>query len=1065
MSDFSTSLVTLSAEGYGDRDAVAVNRERLPLLTRQQRRLFLINCDRHWARPIRRLDFPTNVAKYLEIIDWHEPIGLRRMAIRFRLLTCASSLLSGRTCEGNKLNHGESALAVQSRIVCSCLVATAAFAFLSPSDSLAERPAWQTSNVRGAPTPPPPYRVERVFGNHQFTQPVVFTAAPGTSSMFLLEIGGKIFELPSEDCTKPTLIADISKHARDFHMAYGLAFHPNFENNREIYLCYKRRGDAEQGSVVSRFRLTTSDTPQIETDSEQILYTWLAGGHNGGCVKFGPDGYLYVSAGDAADPFPPDHLKAGQDLRTLLSKIVRIDVNGRSEERPYRIPSDNPFVNLAGARPEIYAFGFRNPWRFAFDRETGDLWAGDVGWELWEMVYDVKSGGNYGWSIVEGPHDVDPQGKLGPTPILKPAASHSHSEARSITGGQVYYGDRLPELRGAYVYGDHVTGRMWSLRKHATGYEQPVEIARSPLQIICFGLHQNGEVYVVDYLGSIHRLVRNTEDANSQAFPKTLSESGLFSAVAKHELAAGVLPYSVIAEPWMDGASADRFVAIPGDQKIGVYEESGGHASWDGKHRGSWKFPQDSVLGKTIVLEDRRVETQLLHFDGQAWQPYSYVWNEDQTDAALADDVSQTIQVKLGDRQQSWLIMNRGDCMVCHTNANDMLLGFKPNQLQHATAQQQDQLKHLASLAVFEQPPRRGQTLTNPQDDNADLNARARSYLHVNCAHCHRPEGGGAVAMNVLFDQSLKRTRIIDELPLQGSFGIENANVVASGDPYRSVLLYRFSKLGPGHMPKMGGLEVDQRGAALLHDWIAQLEPVAESSTPSYESNHVQKLQRLAVDESQLIDWLSNVPHAMIATHLIRTKQLQHRLRERLLLVSRQLPATSKDLFESFVPVAERTQRLGSAIDPNLILAQRGNADRGRELFKSTTLSCKSCHSIESDVERVGPNLLRLQPARYNRDMLLQNILQPSTEVSQQYQTHVVQTVDGEILTGVAESKADSIVLIDAQNKVHTIAKEDIEFQKASDVSLMPEKLLQDLTLQQARDLLEFLSSLGPTAP
>ena len=154
-------------------------------------------------------------------------------------------------------------------------------------------------------------------------------------------------------------------------------------------------------------------------------------------------------------PSPPDVMMTGQDCSDLLSSVLRIDVDHAEPGKPYRIPPDNPFVNMPGVRPEIWAFGFRNPWKMSFDRATGDLWVGDVGWELWELIFKVKRGGNYGWSVMEGPQPVNVEGRRGPTPILPPIKAHPHSEAASITGGYVYHGTRLPELAGAYIYGDY----------------------------------------------------------------------------------------------------------------------------------------------------------------------------------------------------------------------------------------------------------------------------------------------------------------------------------------------------------------------------------------------------------------------------------------------------------------------------------------------------------------------------------------------------------------------------------------------------------------------------------
>src|SRR6185503_10132233 len=215
-----------------------------------------------------------------------------------------------------------------------------------------------------------------------------------------------------------------------------LAAHPRFAENGRIYVI-------QEDSAAGVFRLCRYDLRKAadwtgEPRSEHELLRWPVRrlGHGGGGLRFGPDGFLYVGIGDGSEGMDPQ--ETGQDLGDLLSSILRIDVDGASGALAYGIPADNPFVGQAGARPEIWAYGLRQPWKLGFDRATGDLWAGEVGQDLWEMVLRVRRGGNYGWSLKEGTHPFRPDRKPGPSPLLPPVVEHPHSEFRSLIGGLVY---------------------------------------------------------------------------------------------------------------------------------------------------------------------------------------------------------------------------------------------------------------------------------------------------------------------------------------------------------------------------------------------------------------------------------------------------------------------------------------------------------------------------------------------------------------------------------------------------------------------------------------------------
>lgn len=332
------------------------------------------------------------------------------------------------------------------------------------------------------------------------TRPLVLThAGDGSGRRFVLDQAGTIhvFASGSRD---GRLFLDLRPDTTDWWRSneeglLGLAFHPRFRETGEFFVYYSEPGE-KRIQRVSRFRVRADDPDRADRASEEVLLAIEEPfpNHNGGSIVFGTDGYLYVGVGDGGSRNDP--LDNGQNLASWLGKVLRIDVDARSGDRPYAIPADNPFVDQPAAKPEIFAFGFRNPWQLSSDAATGRIWAGDVGQDLWEEVDIVTNGGNYGWRRLEG---TKPFGRKRAAPeMVPPVWEYDHQIGKSVTGGFVYRGTAIPELVGSYLYGDFVTGRLWALRlDDATGRVTNLAIPWSGLPIFGFGCDEAGEAYVL----------------------------------------------------------------------------------------------------------------------------------------------------------------------------------------------------------------------------------------------------------------------------------------------------------------------------------------------------------------------------------------------------------------------------------------------------------------------------------------------------------------------------------------------------------------------------------------
>jgi glucose/arabinose dehydrogenase len=358
------------------------------------------------------------------------------------------------------------------------------------------------------------YAVEAAFPSLSFDHPVgLYNSGDGTNRVFVVGQMGLIYVFENRRSVSATnIFLDI--HDRVHLGAFlGLAFHPNFVKNGRFYVNYI--ADNPLRTIIAQWSVLPNNPNEADKNSQKILLEIprLYDSHGGGQLAFGPDGYLYIALGDGG-PYG-DILGNAQNRSSLLGKILRIDVDNPAQGRNYGIPADNPFEgNTVGYKEEIYAYGFRNPWRFSFDSATGKLWVGDVGQDRLEEIDVVEKGKNYGWNIMEG---TLPFAGGNQTGLELPIWEYGRDQGNATIGGFVYRGSRLTELIGSYIYGDYVSGRIWALNSYETGNPVNKELLKTGLNITSFGIDEKNELYICADDGRIYGIIKSP--INSELTP------------------------------------------------------------------------------------------------------------------------------------------------------------------------------------------------------------------------------------------------------------------------------------------------------------------------------------------------------------------------------------------------------------------------------------------------------------------------------------------------------------------------------------------------------------------
>jgi uncharacterized repeat protein (TIGR03806 family) len=661
-------------------------------------------------------------------------------------------------------------------------------------------------------------RAVEAFPNLPRFSELVYLAHDGTSNrLYAVEKQGVIrYFVNKSNVTVSDVWLDIRDRVRNSGEMglLGLAFDPLFASNGLFYVHYNHKDDGR--SVVARYRAKPGDLMAEAASAEEILsLSQPFSNHNGGSIEFGRDGYLYIALGDGGSGDDPNNY--GLNKSVWWGKILRIAPN---RDRPgYTVPNDNPWVGANdGSKPEIWAYGLRNPWRMSFDRQTGALWVGDVGQNVWEEVNIVTEGGNYGWKTCEGLHARGSRRQLCTevaSETLLPIVEHSHDEGwRSLTGGYVYRGSRLPNLFGQYLYGDYESGEVWALRHQDGRLVDTQKVASIPGNLSSFAQDGEGEVFALAIQGTIYRFEQNTASAE---FPRTLSATGLFADVAQLHLVAGVIPYEVNAPLWSDGARKRRWIALPNETQISV------------KPDGRWEFPVGTVLIKHFdapvdaVPRYVPLETRVLLKQNNQWAAYTYAWNAQQTDADLVTtgrDITLSMYLDGAQQDRHYRLPGSGECMSCHNSASSHVLGVRVEQLDRDYAYTQvmdNQLRAWSHIGLFHGNVTKHQPLVELSSDSASLDARVRSYLDVNCAICHQPAAIDAVGLDLRYATSLADTGLLRSA--ERSAG----DIVIKGQPEQSVLWQRAASDNSAIRMPRGSRHADPQFIAALRQWIVQL--------------------------------------------------------------------------------------------------------------------------------------------------------------------------------------------------------------------------------------------------
>jgi uncharacterized repeat protein (TIGR03806 family) len=664
--------------------------------------------------------------------------------------------------------------------------------------------------------------------------PTAIRPIPSSTDLLVTLKSGVIVRLSKDGSRYQSSVLDISDRADADNFETGLlsvAVHPEFPTDRRIFVVYTMPRE-ERGHIwrLSQFEVNSPDEWVAESKSETILIEIdkETKSHNGGDLAFDTKGMLVIGIGDGNHYGDPNN--HAQRLNTLRGKIIRIDVDKPKSPKKYGIPVDNPtWKGAKSARPEIYAYGFRNPWRLGFDRKTGELWVGDFGDRTYEEINLIQQGGNYGWRYWEGSFCRRTADCRATKNVIDPVYAYSRGLGNGIIGGYVYRGKMIPELVGKYVFTDF-SGQVIQALTVKDGVKQSVDaITQSGGNVVSFGEDNEGELYYAAMtLDSIYKVVPS-DPPSSADFPLSLSATGCFEDLESLTLARPSFDYQVNAPLWSDGTEKSRQILFPKDTLAGVIGDK-------------WMFPNGSLFVKNFFVRDETskripIETRFIMKRNGHYEGYSYRWNEAGDDAELVgiDGERAMLTTHIDDQKLDldYEFPSREGCAKCHNgSSSESPLGVHESQLCQEDSYDFSSCESLRELGDFVDlalsPPKSkavvSKVIPDYQDTKLPIATRARAYLHANCAYCHNAVANTAQSkFDLSFARPFAETGICNAEVVNQSFTAKH-KLLKPGEPDWSALYLRMTSLDEKlRMPPLATHRVDSEGADMVRRWIISL--------------------------------------------------------------------------------------------------------------------------------------------------------------------------------------------------------------------------------------------------